>query len=104
MLSETSISPSEVQGVGKKGGDKIGGSVANAVSWLWPCCYNQNLTAGQANEICMKLGPSPFHHGRGGANEAPPLSRIYWLLMAAEGGGVIFSSGVAIGKLSCSNK
>lgn len=52
----------------------------------------------------MRLGPSPLHHGWGGAYETPPLSRIYWLLMAAEGGEVIFSSGVAVGKLSCSNK
>lgn len=53
---------------------------------------------------CMRFGPSLSHHDWRGTYEAPPLPGVYWLLMAAEGRGAVFSSGVAIGKLSCSNK
>lgn len=74
MLSETSISPSEVQGVGRKETKVGGGSVDNAVSLAlaWLLQSRPHSRSGYQHEICMRLGPSPSHHGWGGAYEAPP--------------------------------
>lgn len=49
MLSEISISPSEAQGVGRKEETKVGGVSPMLSPGHGPSCYNQDLTAGQAN-------------------------------------------------------
>lgn len=74
------------------------------------CCllgyYNQDPTGGQANSTGHAWDWVPHLSIMGGEELRRPClsSRIYWLLKAAEGGEVIFSSGVANGKLPCSNK